>query len=259
MQVKIIVFFFYFFRLFVLNAFAFSLIYAAPREYSTDELITKPRPGEEFVNIQTTSKDKVDLLGKFAFLKVMTPHCTRSYFHFFLILFCSEKSFATSHRIPQLSQTNRAKDFQTSHKIPSYVQRSARSLQSNINVDLNPVASSNWEPIIDTETKVSFSVVEGTTVEPPLERVVTKTSIKMSKSKKIHKSLLKSAHDGLIDIKSEEGFIDERHHADEEERDIMEKKLLKNEKIESSSEVLLPPTRFNVPFEEEVKINYKNK
>lgn len=124
------------------------------------------------------------------------------------------------------------------------MERTSRSLRSNANSD-------SWEPSADTETKVSFSV-EGSTNEPPLERVVTRTSIKMSKSKKVQKSTVKTGED-MIDLKANEGFIDEKAHADEEEQIIMKKKFLKNEGIESTTEPFLLPLRFNVPFEDEVK------
>ncbi|KAK6618557.1 hypothetical protein RUM43_012948 [Polyplax serrata] len=199
----------------ILYACTISVINAAPREYSIDELITKPRPGEEYVNIQTMSKGKVDL---------------------------KEQAFSTSHRIPELSKTNRTQEFQTSHSIPSNIPRISRSLAPESESELN----------VGSETKVSYSVVEGTTIEPPLERVVTKTSIKMSKSKKIQKSLLKSGQD-LVDTKSDDGFIDENANADEEEQKIMKKKFLKNEGTQPVSEEFLQPFRFNVPLEEEVK------
>ena len=160
-----------------------------------------------------------------------------------------DKSFSTSHKIPQLSKVNRSQDFQTAHKIPPRVSRS-----------VNETTDLDERKPRETETRVSVSVVENTTGKDPVESVVTQTSIKTSKSKKKNKSLVKNPHDGIIDIKADEGLIDERLNADEEEQNIMKKKFLKTEVVKSTSEDFVLPFRLHVPLEDEVKeITYDKK
>lgn len=71
MKIKRSFFWFFFSRWIILSAIAILSVQAAPRELNSEELITEPRPGEEYVNIQTGGQpphvkqpQKVDLNGK---------------------------------------------------------------------------------------------------------------------------------------------------------------------------------------------------
>lgn len=105
----------------------------------------------------------------------------------------------------------------------------------------------------ESNPQPSFETFEESSSTEPV-RVVTRTSVKMSKSKKVQKSVLKVPPEVQLDIKSSEGTIDETTGADSDVKEVMTKKYLKNE-YENEKK----PLRFNVPFEDEVEVTGKPK